>query len=31
VHAGGATFPLDKKIRAVALIRLLDDVKPLPY
>jgi len=31
VHAGEATFPLDKKIRAVALIRLLDDVKHLPY
>jgi predicted AAA+ superfamily ATPase len=31
VHAGEATFPLDKKIRAVALIRLLDDVKSLPY
>jgi predicted AAA+ superfamily ATPase len=30
IHAGDATFPLDKKIRAVALTRLLDDVKPLP-
>ncbi len=29
IHAGEATFPLDKKIRAVALTRLLDDVKPL--
>ena len=31
MHAGEGTFPLDKKIRAVALMRLLDDVKPLPY
>jgi predicted AAA+ superfamily ATPase len=30
IHAGETTFPLDKKIRAVALTRLLDDVKPLP-
>jgi predicted AAA+ superfamily ATPase len=29
IHAGDTTFPLDKKIRAVALTRLLDDVKPL--
>ncbi|HUU40239.1 MAG TPA: ATP-binding protein [Desulfatiglandales bacterium] len=29
IHAGGETFPLDKKIRAMALTRLLDDLKPL--
>lgn len=29
IHAGDTTFPLDKKIRAVALTRLLDDIKPL--
>jgi predicted AAA+ superfamily ATPase len=29
IHAGDVTFPLDKKIRAVALTRLFDDVKPL--
>jgi predicted AAA+ superfamily ATPase len=29
IHAGDTTFPLDKKIRAVALPRLLDDVKSL--
>lgn len=30
IHAGEETFPLDNRIRAVALIRLLDDVKRLP-
>jgi predicted AAA+ superfamily ATPase len=30
VHAGAESFPLDKKVRALALIRLLDDLKPLP-
>lgn len=29
IHAGGHTFPLGDRIRAVALIRLLDDLKPL--
>jgi len=29
IHAGEQTFPLAKKIRAVALTRLLEDVKPL--
>ena len=29
VHAGDETFALDKKIRAVAFGRLLDDLKPL--
>jgi predicted AAA+ superfamily ATPase len=29
IHAGDTTFPLDKKIRAVALSRLLHDVIPL--
>ncbi|MFN8177544.1 MAG: ATP-binding protein [bacterium] len=29
VHAGDATFPMGKAIRAVALKRLLDDVRPL--
>jgi predicted AAA+ superfamily ATPase len=29
IHAGKDTFPLDKKIRAVALVRLLVDLKPL--
>jgi predicted AAA+ superfamily ATPase len=29
IHAGEATFPLDKKIRAVALTRLLEDIRPL--
>jgi hypothetical protein len=29
IHAGEHTFPLDRKVRAVALSRLLDDVKPL--
>jgi predicted AAA+ superfamily ATPase len=29
IHAGEETFPLDKKIRAMALTRLLDDLKPL--
>ena len=29
IHAGDKTFPLGKKVRAVALARLLDDLKPL--
>ena len=29
IHAGETTFPLDKKIRAVALTRLLEDIGPL--
>ncbi len=29
IHAGEGTFMLDKKIRAVALVRLLDDILPL--
>jgi predicted AAA+ superfamily ATPase len=29
VHAGETTFPMDKKIRAVAFRRLLQDIKPL--
>lgn len=29
VHAGEETFLLDKKIRALAAVRLLDDLKPL--
>jgi len=29
IHAGDTTFRLDKNIRAVALTRLLDDIKPL--
>lgn len=29
VHAGSATFPLDEKIRALSLRRLLDDLEPL--
>ena len=29
VHAGDETFPMGKKIRAVALQRLLDDLQPL--
>ena len=29
IHAGEKTFPMDKKIRAVALMRLLLDIKPL--
>lgn len=29
IHAGEETFPLDKKVRAVALVRLLVDLKPL--
>jgi predicted AAA+ superfamily ATPase len=30
IHAGERTFPLANKVRAVALERLLDDLKPLP-
>ncbi|MFH1124383.1 MAG: ATP-binding protein [Pseudomonadota bacterium] len=30
IHGGDQTFPLDKKVRAVAFTRLLDDLKPLP-
>lgn len=29
IHAGYATFPLEKRIRAVAITRLLDDLQPL--
>jgi len=29
IHAGDDTFMLDKKIRAVALVRLLDDIPEL--
>ena len=29
IHAGEITFPLDRKIRAIALTRLLEDIKPL--
>jgi hypothetical protein len=29
VHAGAHSFPMDKKIRAVAAARLLHDLKPL--
>jgi predicted AAA+ superfamily ATPase len=29
VHAGTDTFLLDKKVRALALLRLLDDLKPI--
>jgi predicted AAA+ superfamily ATPase len=29
IHAGEITFPLDRKIRAVALTRMLNDIKPL--
>ncbi len=29
IHAGDATFPLADRIRAVPLVRLLDDLKPL--
>jgi len=29
IHAGERTFPMDKKIRAVAFTRLLQDIKPL--
>ncbi|HEV2063786.1 MAG TPA: hypothetical protein VGS00_04480 [Thermoanaerobaculia bacterium] len=30
IHAGHETFPLEPRIRAVALQRVLQDVKPLP-
>jgi hypothetical protein len=29
IHAGEKTFMMDKKIRAVALPRLLEDIEPL--
>ncbi len=29
IHAGSETFPLAKKVRAVALARLLEDIQPL--
>lgn len=29
IHAGETTFPLDRKIRAIALTRVLEDIKPL--
>jgi len=28
IHAGQDTFPMDKKVRAVAFERLLDDITP---
>jgi hypothetical protein len=30
IHAGATSYPLAEQIRAVALSRLLEDVKPLP-
>jgi predicted AAA+ superfamily ATPase len=30
IHAGDETFPLAKKVRAVACAKLLDDLRPLP-
>ncbi|MBI4579131.1 MAG: ATP-binding protein [Planctomycetes bacterium] len=30
IHAGDETFPLDRRIRAVAMSRLIDDLQPLP-
>jgi hypothetical protein len=30
VHAGEESFQLAKNVRAIALIRLLDDIKRLP-
>jgi hypothetical protein len=30
IHAGSQTFFLSKNIRAVALSRLLEDIKPMP-
>lgn len=29
IHAGEDTFPLAKEVRAVALVKLLNDLKPL--
>jgi hypothetical protein len=29
IHAGGDTFPLGEKVRAVAFVRLLEDIEPL--
>jgi hypothetical protein len=29
IHAGENTFPMSKKIHAIALKRLLNDIKPL--
>jgi uncharacterized protein len=29
IHAGDTTFPLDNRIRAIALSRLLEDIRPL--
>jgi hypothetical protein len=29
IHAGETTFPIDKKIRAVAFRRFLQDIKPV--
>jgi predicted AAA+ superfamily ATPase len=29
IHAGEETFPLEKRVRAVALSRILEDIKPL--
>ncbi len=30
IHAGDGTFPLAARVRAVALARLLEDLRPLP-
>ncbi len=30
IHAGDETFPLARRIRAVAMSRLMQDVEPLP-
>ncbi len=29
IHAGEQTFPMEKRVRAVALLRLLEDLKPI--
>jgi len=30
VHGGKHTFPLDRRVRAVSLARILSDLEPLP-
>ena len=30
VHAGQHTFPLDRRVRALALSRIASDLQPLP-
>ncbi len=30
VHAGKHTFPLDRRVRAFSLARILSDLEPLP-